>query len=118
VTADDGKPFFARTSDGVGWWWRAGECAVCERSGLPVTWLGPSLDDDGSRHVHVHVHACASCLDRSNPRAPSHASLLIEWTSRPPAPEPTPEPWSPLTATVLSCLSALCAIAALLLAPV
>jgi hypothetical protein len=86
---------------------------VRERAGLPVTWLGPRLDDDGSRHTHVH--ACASCLDRPSPQ-PS-PTPLIDWTGWPPPPEPTPELWIPMAATVLSCLSALCALATLLLAP-
>ncbi|MGW2613608.1 hypothetical protein [Streptomyces sp. NPDC001500] len=42
-------------------YWVTGDCWLgCERTGVPVIWLGP-LQWDGQ---HAPVHACEPCLDR------------------------------------------------------
>lgn len=41
--------------------WMVGECWLyCERSGVPVLWLGP-VQEDGCT---AHLYACVDCLAR------------------------------------------------------
>lgn len=47
-------------------YWVTGDCWLgCERTGVPVIWLGP-LQWDGQ---HAPVHACEPCLDRLKAQA-------------------------------------------------